>query len=97
MDTANDQQNSSLSDAEKQELLTLRAEKAAAEAHARELKEKKELLELRKEARIKELKEKNAQVMMPDDDLHMPLGQKIVLCVLAVFVVAVVLIMRLSA
>ena len=34
---------------------------------------------------------------MPDDDLHMPLGQKIVLLVLAVFVVAVVLIMRLSA
>ena len=79
MDTANNQQNSSLSDAEKQELLALRAEKAAAEAHARELKEK------------------NAQVMMPDDDLHMPLGQKIVLLVLAVFVVVVVLIMRLSA
>ena len=79
MDTANDHQNSSLSDAEKQELLALRAEKAAAEARARELKEK------------------NAQVMMPDDDLHMPLGQKIVLLVLAVFVVAVVLIMRLSA
>lgn len=40
--------------------------------------------------RIKEARARGAQLMEPDDDLRMPLGQKVVLAVLAVLVAIVI-------
>ena len=41
--------------------------------------------------RIKEARERGAKLMEPDDDLRMPLGQKVVLGVLALLVLIVVI------
>ena len=90
-----------LTDEERAELEQLRAEKAArakAQAEARErrelerLKEEKQQREaeaaaMRREA---ELREKGRELMEPDeDDLKMPLGQKIVLALVALVAVVV--------
>ena len=40
--------------------------------------------------RAAQLRAKNARLMEPDDDLRMPVGQKVVLIVLAVIVLVVV-------
>lgn len=89
-----------LTDEERAELEQLRAEKAAREQAARDAAERAELERLRSErarseaeraaeARDAEARERGRELMEPDDDdLKMPLGQKIV--ILAVVGIAVV-------
>ena len=43
------------------------------------------------DARDREIRERNAKLMEPDEDLNMPLGQKIVLAGIAAVVVLIVL------
>lgn len=90
----------SLSRAERAELLELRKEKAE------RMREQQQALAAQKQQaafvrardeHIKYIKEKNRKIMEPDDDLRMPLGQKIVLICLAVLAAAILIIMRLSA
>lgn len=93
-------QNDSLSDEERAELEQLRAEKAAREQAARSRAERAELDRLRAEqqqaersarqsAEERERIERGRKLMQPDEDeLTMPLGQKIV--ILAVVGVAAV-------
>ena len=82
--------------AERAELEALRAEKAAAEraAQARAAEAQASAAQAQASAaedtRIAEVRERNRQLMEPDDDLNMPIAQKIVLAVLALFVVAAV-------
>ena len=83
--------NSELSDEERAELEALRAEKAAREQQERAAAERAELERLRqqraaseaeREAQLREAKarERGRALMEPDeDDLKMPLGQKIVI------------------
>lgn len=89
-----------LSDEERAELEELRAEKAAREQAARDAAERAELERLRRQraegeadraraARDAEARERGRALMEPDDDdLRMPLGQKVV--ILAVVGVAIV-------
>ena len=49
-----------------------------------------------RDARIREARERGRRIMEPGDDLSMPLGQKIVLIVMAVVVVAIVATMLLA-
>lgn len=90
----------SLSRAERAELLELRKEKAE------RMREQQQALAAQKQQaafvrardeHIKYIQEKNRKIMEPDDDLRMPLGQKIVLICLAVLAAAILIIMRLSA
>jgi len=67
---------------ERAELEALRKERDAKEALARQARQEAE-----QDARDAQLRERNRQLMEPDDDLRMPLAQKLVLAVLA-FVVA---------
>lgn len=96
-----DNESTPLSEEERRELDELRAEKAAREKELEAQRQRRELEYLKaerkraeadaaKDARDRALREKNAKVMEPDDDLKMPLGQKIVLVVL--FVVVAILI-----
>ena len=89
-----------LSAEERAELEQLRAEKAAREQAARDRAERAELERLKaerdrkraeaeKDAHARELRERNAKLMEPDDDLRMPVGQKVVLAVVFVAVVAI--------
>jgi len=64
--------------AQREELERLRSERAAAEANAAE------------DARIAEVRERNRKLMEPDDDLKMPLGQKVVLIAVAIIALAIV-------
>ena len=84
---------------ERAELEALRAEKAAAEERAKADAERAELERLRHEAEARAAQEaadaharevaaRNRAIMEPDDELRMPLAQKIVLAVLALVVVA---------
>ena len=93
-----------LSAEERAELEQLRAEKAAREQAARDRAERAELERLKaerdrkraeaeKDAHARELRERNAKLMEPDDDLRMPVGQKVVLAVVFVAVVAIVCVM----
>lgn len=93
---------SQLSDEERAELERLRAEKAAREQAAAADRERAELEQLRSEfaatkeraaedARIAERKAHGRELVEPDDDLRMPVAQKIVLIVLAVIVLIFVL------
>lgn len=90
-----------LTEEERAELEALRAEKAQREQDEQARKEREELARLKaekaraahnadEERRIAEVRARNAKIMEPDEDLHMPLGQKIVLIVLAIVVVAMV-------
>lgn len=90
-----------LSDEERAELEALRAEKARREEVARANAERAELERLKAERaqnereraedqRIAEVRARNSKLMEPDEDLHMPLAQKIVLIGLAVVVIAFV-------
>lgn len=82
-----------LTDEERAELERLRAEKAARENAAQAAAQKAELERLRAEqaeadadARDAARRERAREYMEPDDDLKMPVGQKIVLLALAVIV-----------
>ena len=91
-----------LSADERAELEALRAEKAAAEERAKAEAERAELERLRREtearaaqeaadAHAREVAERNRAIMEPDEDLHMPLAQKIVLAVLGLIVIAAII------
>lgn len=91
-----------LSDAEREELEALRAEKAAREQAAAEAAQRAELEALRAEqaaakreaeaqAREAEARERGRALMEVDDDLNMPLGQKIVLAAVALIVLVFVI------
>ena len=97
--------NTPLTDAERAELEQLRAEKQAREDAERARRERAELERLRAERaqsqsvasagaaqdkRIQESRERGRKLMEPDDDLSMPLGQKLVLVGIAIAVVAIV-------
>jgi uncharacterized membrane protein (DUF106 family) len=72
--------------AERAELERLRAEKAASEeARERAAKERAE------DEHIAEVRERNRKLMEPDEDLHMPFAQKLVLIVLAILVFAAII------
>lgn len=96
-----------LSDEERAELEALRAERAAREAAAQVQRERAELELLKAEsaraARERELeerdrlvRERNARLMEPDDDLNMPVGQKLVLLGIALAAALIVLMSLLS-
>lgn len=90
----------SLSRAERAELLELRKEKAERmrEQQRVQAAQKQQAAAARaRDEHIKYIQEKNRKIMEPDDDLRMPLGQKIVLICLAVLAAAILVIMRLSA
>ena len=87
-----------LSDAERAELEALLAEKAAREKEQAEAAQRAELEALREEKRQAELdaqaqareaaaRERGRALMEPDEDLNMPLGQKIVLAAVALLVI----------
>ena len=90
-----------LTDEERAELEKLRAEKAAREQAQAQARERRELERLKEEKqqqeaeaaamrREAELREKGRELMEPDeDDLKMPLGQKIVLALVALIAVVV--------
>ena len=87
-----------LSEQERAELERLRAEKAERERAERDRAERAELERLRAEreraeydARVAEVRERNRRAMEPDEDLKMPLGQKLVLLVLAIIVAVFVM------
>lgn len=93
--------NNSLSDAERAELEQLRAEAKAAEEAKQAQKDREELERLRaqkqaqaqdaaRDAQIAAAKAHGAELMEPDDELHMPKGQKIVIALIALFVLAFV-------
>lgn len=90
-----------LSDSERRELEQLRAEKKAAEAAQKAAQEREELERLRsqkqareqdaaREAQIAAARAHGAELMEPDDELHMPKGQKIVIALIVLFVLAFV-------
>lgn len=87
-----------LTDEERAELERLRAEKAARDQAARDAAQKAELESLRAEqaeaeqmARDAERRERAREYMEPDDDLKMPIGQKLVLLALAIIVAVFVM------
>lgn len=92
-----------LTDEERAELESLRAEKAQRENARRIQAERIELERLKAEqathdedARIRALKERNAKIMEPGDDLKMPLGQKVVLFGVLLIAVIIMLVMALG-
>ena len=91
-----------LSAEERAELEALRAERAEREAQEQARRERAELARLKAErerqqresdldARDRAIRERNAKLMEPDDDLNMPVGQKIVLAGIAVAVLLIIL------
>ena len=70
---------------ERAELEALRAERAAKQQQEQRAREEAALA-----ARDAEIRERNRQLMEPDDDLRMPFAQKVVLAVLAFVVIAAV-------
>ena len=72
---------------ERAELEALRAEQQAAQKPAPRRVQQTPTAEDR---RIQEARERGAKLMEPDDDLRMPLGQKLVLAVIAVLVILIV-------
>lgn len=88
-----------LTDEERAELEELRAEKALRDQEEQARRERAELARLKaerarseheaeEERRIAEVRARNARLMEPDDDLRMPLGQKIVLVAIALVAAA---------
>lgn len=94
--------NAGLTDEERAELEQLRAEKEAREQASRDAAERAELERLRAQracseaerdqiAREAAARERGRKLMEPDeDDLRMPLGQKVVILVVAVAIVVFV-------
>lgn len=85
-----------LTDEERAELEELRAEKARRERELEARREREELARLKAERaqserdrqedqRIAEVRARNARLMEPDEDLRMPIGQKVVLAAVAIF------------
>ncbi|OFK24116.1 MULTISPECIES: hypothetical protein [Olsenella] len=92
-----------LSDEERAELQRLRAERARRLDAERARKERLELQQLKeeraeaaKDERIRELRRRNARLMEPDDELNMPLGQKVVLGAILIVALALLLMMLLN-
>ena len=89
-----------LTEAERAELEQLRAEKRERERAAQARRERAELEQLRSERAAHDhasvadaargAKPEKRSIMEPDDDLSMPLGQKIVLVAIALIVLAIV-------
>lgn len=97
-------EDSPLSEEERAELEQLRAEKAAREQAQKDAAERAELERLREEQersereraedeRIAQQKARGRELMEPDDDLKMPLGQKIALVLIVVFAIVALLMM----
>ena len=87
---------------ERAELEALRAEREQAQAERRSASARPSSspaparpsqAELDQDRRIREQRERGARLMEPDDDLRMPLGQKIVLAVIGAAVAIVAIIM----
>ena len=80
---------------ERAELEVLRAARAAEPsaqaAPAPTARPAQPVAETEQDRRIREQRERGARLMEPDDDLRMPLGQKIVLGVLALIVLIIAL------
>ena len=80
---------------ERAELEALRAERAQAQ-QSQAVRQPRPAARVARRAgdaedrRIREQRERGAQLMEPDDDLRMPLGQKVVLAVLALLVLIVI-------
>lgn len=95
-----------LTAAERAELEQLRAEKLERERAEQARRERAELEQLRSEnaARkrgphaddVGERRTERRSIMEPDDDLSMPLGQKIVLVAIALIVLAIVVVFAFS-
>ncbi|WP_028264029.1 hypothetical protein [Atopobium fossor] len=86
--------NDALTDSERAELEQLRAQaaaqqKAAERAELESLREAQQAAQRQAEedARIAAIRERNRRAMEPDEDLHMPFAQKLVLGVLAIVVI----------
>lgn len=84
---------SPLSDEERAELERLRAEKATRDRAAADAAKRAELERLRREQREAERDERDARrreqardIMEPDEDLKMPLAQKLVLLFVAIII-----------
>ncbi len=78
---------------ERAELEALRAERETAarqEAAAQQSAARAQRASAEEDRRIREARERGAKLMEPDDDLRMPLGQKITLAVLALGVLIVI-------
>jgi hypothetical protein len=81
---------------ERAELEALRAEqKAQRPQPQRQQQASRSQQEAEEDRRIREQRERGAKLMEPDDDLRMPLGQKIVLGVIAVVVVLIIVLTKL--
>ncbi len=91
-----------LSDEERAELEALRAERAEREELEQARRERAELARLKAEreriqreseqdARDRAIRERNAKLMEPDEDLNMPVGQKVVLIGIAAVALIVLL------
>lgn len=87
------EENAPLTDEERSELERLRAEKAAREQAAADAAKKAELERLRAEqveaeadARDAAARERAREYMEPDEDLKMPLAQKLVLLFVALLI-----------
>lgn len=92
-----------LSDEERAELQRLRSERARRLDAERARKERLELRQLKeeraeaaKDERIRELRRRNARLMETDDELNMPLGQKVVLGAILIVALALLLMMLLN-
>ncbi len=71
--------------AERSELEQLRSEKAQ-----RQREDSKQRISSEEDVRVREARERGRKLMEPDDDLSMPLGQKIVLAAVVLMVIAIV-------
>lgn len=75
---------------ERAELEALRAEQTQASRPAQRPVRTTSAAQAEEDRQIREARERGAKLMEPDDDLRMPLGQKIVLAVIALLTVLVV-------
>ena len=76
---------------ERAELEALRAEReATSQRPTRPVRQTASRAEAAEDQRIREARERGAKLMEPDDDLRMPVGQKIVLGVIMLLVAIVV-------
>lgn len=82
-----------LSDEERAELEQLRAEKAAREEQRRIRAEREELQRLREQKAAAQERGRASSIMEPGADLSMPIGQKIVLAVVAISVIVAIAVM----
>lgn len=88
----------SLTDAERAELQALRKEKEQrlqqqqrAELQALREEQRRQQRERAEDERIAQIRERNRRAMEPDENLHMPFAQKLVLSTLAFFVVVFII------